>query len=109
MHLHLTGRHLPPTPQDFTRRLVVGNLLLPTLVGERIARVPPPPPPPATASTERAWLAADDPVPGLVMLTRGARSVAAALSDNWRTWRLRRAPRMNSSIRKYEVLSGFDV
>ena len=90
LHLDLTGRHLPSSPQDYTHRLVVGNLLLPTLIGERIARVPPPPRPPATSRTERAWLAADDPVPGLVMLTRGARSVAAAISDNWRTWRLRR-------------------
>jgi hypothetical protein len=52
--------------------------------------MPPPEPARANSHTERAWFAADDPVPALVMLVRGARSVIASTSDNWHTWRLRR-------------------
>jgi hypothetical protein len=73
---------------------VVGNLLVPTLVGERIAHVPPPPPPPSGSHTEHAWFAADDPVPAITMLVRGIRPVAAAMMDNWDNWRRREgAPR----------------
>jgi predicted ATP-grasp superfamily ATP-dependent carboligase len=94
LHLDLTGRSVPTSGQDYSRRLVVGNLLAPTLVGEHIAHVPPPPPPPSGSHTERAWFAADDPVPAIIMLVRGIRPVAAAMMDNWNNWRRReRAPR----------------
>jgi hypothetical protein len=73
---------VPTSGQDYSRRLVVGNLL----VGERIAHVPPPPPPPSGTHTERAWFAADDPVPAIIMLVRGIRPVAAMI-DNWNNWR----------------------
>jgi predicted ATP-grasp superfamily ATP-dependent carboligase len=89
-HLDLTGRMVPASPQDYSRRLVVGNLLLPTLVGERLAHLPPAPPVPPRYRTERAWWSAGDPVPGAVMLVRGLRSVAASMFDNWQTWRRRR-------------------
>jgi D-aspartate ligase len=90
VHLDLTGRRVPAVAQDYTRRILVGNLLLPSLVGERVSRLPRPPRPRNGSRTERAWIAADDPVPAVIMLTRGARSVAASMSDTWRTWRLRR-------------------
>jgi D-aspartate ligase len=91
LHLDLTGRRVPATPQDYTRRLVVGNLLLPTLIGERVAGLPAPDPPATGAHRkERAWLAGDDPVPSLVMLGRGARPLAGAMLDNWHDWRRRR-------------------
>ena len=93
LHLDLTGRGVAAAPQDYRRRLVVGNLLLPTLVGERLAGLPAPRRP-ASGGKERAWLAADDLVPSLVMLARGARPIAGAMLDNWHEWRRRttRAP-----------------
>jgi D-aspartate ligase len=87
LHLDLTGRSVPTSGQDYSRRLVVGNLLVPTFVGERIAHVPPPPPPPSGSQTEHAWFAADDPAPAITMLVRGIRPVAAAMMDNWNNWR----------------------
>jgi D-aspartate ligase len=95
MHLHLTGREIPSTTQDYTRRLVVGNLLLPTLIGERLADPAElsKPLPSTGYRTERAWLAADDPVPALIMAGRGGRSVTGAMLDNWHTWRRRKGRR----------------
>jgi D-aspartate ligase len=87
LHLDLTGRPPAPAAQDVSRRLVVGNLLLPSVIGGRIAGLTRPASPPAGSRTERAWLAADDPLPAVVMATRGLRSVAGSLWDTYREWR----------------------
>ena len=91
MHLDLSGHTIPDTTQDYTRRLVVGNLLLPTIVGERLTGSPKPDLQGDGYRTERAWLAADDPLPALMMFGRSARPMAGAMMDNWHDWRHRRA------------------
>ena len=46
--------------------------------------------------TERAWLAADDPLPALIMTGRSARPMTAAMLDNWHDWRRQRAAKRHS-------------
>jgi predicted ATP-grasp superfamily ATP-dependent carboligase len=77
LHLDLTGRPLPIGRQINERRFVVGNLALPAWFGYRRAHT--------TVERyehrraggrERAWIAADDPLPGLVCAVRSLRPLA---------------------------------
>jgi hypothetical protein len=73
MHLDLTGRDVPLGREIQSRRYVVGNMALPAAFAYRHARATRPPivrsPP---GGVERAWLAADDPLPGLLTAIRSA-------------------------------------
>lgn len=91
MHLDLTGRPIPPAAQDYRRRLKVGNIYLLNTVGRRFAGLPTPAPPEERQQTVRAWSAWDDPVPALVMATKGTRSVWRELGEGFRLWRQQRA------------------
>jgi D-aspartate ligase len=80
LHLDLTGRPLPIGRQIDDRRFVVGNLALPAWFGYRDART--------TVEryehrrgggVERAWLAADDPLPGVITAVRSLRPLAGLL------------------------------
>jgi len=80
LHLDLTGRELPLAPQVDERRFVVGNLALPAWFGYRNAHT--------TVERyehrraggiERAWLAVDDPVPGVITAVRSLRPLLGLL------------------------------
>ena len=80
LHLDLSGRPLPIGRQIDERRFVVGNLALPAWFGYRKAHT--------TlerydhrrgGGVERAWLAADDPLPGVITAVRSLRPLAGLL------------------------------
>jgi len=69
LHLDLTSRPVPAGSQADNRRLVIEHIDIPARIVRHVSRTPAP----AThraSSTEYAWLAADDPLPLLAMLTR---------------------------------------
>ncbi len=75
LHLDLTGRPVPLGREIQDRRYVVGNLAIAAAVGyrhdptrTRIKRRP-------AGGVERAWLAADDPLPGLFTVIRSLPSL----------------------------------
>lgn len=77
LHLDLTGRQVPPSPQLEHKRIVVEHTDLPArLAYRRLGKLAPSQPDaslaglPRPASTELAWLAADDPLPALAVLAR---------------------------------------
>jgi D-aspartate ligase len=77
LHLDLTGRDVPRGPQVRERRIVVEHVDIPARIayrrlGQRATSAQPASlmKRPKTTSTEFAWLAADDPLPVLAMLTR---------------------------------------
>ncbi|MGW4648391.1 carboxylate--amine ligase [Kitasatospora sp. NPDC004289] len=78
LHLGLTGRQLPPGEQ-LVRSFGVGQLDLPSALAaaRRERRVPADLLP--RRSTERGWLAADDPLPALVEAVRFCGTAAARL------------------------------
>jgi predicted ATP-grasp superfamily ATP-dependent carboligase len=80
MHLDLTGRPVPLGREIQARRYVVGNLALPAALtywrDRTRARIPRRPP----GGVERAWLAADDPVPAAVTSVRWAASLGALVT-----------------------------
>jgi predicted ATP-grasp superfamily ATP-dependent carboligase len=83
MHLDVTGRPVPLAREIQNRRYVVGNLALPVSLAYRHDRA-------ASAralrtasdGVERAWLASDDPLPGLVAAIRTVPKIRA-----FRPWR----------------------
>ena len=76
MHLHMSRRPVPPSPQVDGRRIVVENLDAMATVAYRRNGGSRPAPVPRT-STELAWLAFDDPLPALVMTARVVGPAAA--------------------------------
>ena len=73
LHLDLTGRPVPLGREIDDRRYVVGNLALRAAFGYRHDRVTSGRIKRArTGGVERAWLAADDPLPGLLVAIRSA-------------------------------------
>ncbi len=114
MHLDLTGRPVPASPQVNGRKLIVENVdPLARLAYRRrgtarpqagarperdltlASRVPagqaaPSPDQDRAERTELAWIAADDPVPFLAMLVRLAGPALGHLSRVWRTRQVRR-------------------
>jgi D-aspartate ligase len=118
MHLDLTGRPVPVSPQVNGRKLIVENIdPLAQLAYRRRGAAPPaagPTPAPSPApglplasrvpagqaapsgdqdraeQTELAWIAPDDPVPFLAMLLRLAGPALGHLSRVWRSRRVRR-------------------
>jgi predicted ATP-grasp superfamily ATP-dependent carboligase len=112
MHLDLTGRRVPPSPQIEGRKMIVENIdLLAKVLSP--GGLPPGLPPDASSSgrragrrswhwwgmrpqadrrppTELAWLATDDPVPFMAMLVRLARPAFSYLTRSWRQRELRR-------------------
>jgi predicted ATP-grasp superfamily ATP-dependent carboligase len=94
LHLDLTGRPVPPSPQLDGREMVVENIdLLARLAYRRSPACAPPLPSRRRRPDELGWLAADDPLPFLAMIVRLARPALAHLARTWRTRRLRRAAR----------------
>jgi len=73
MYLDLTGRRVPPGDQVNGRRIVVEHIDLLARVGERGSGYHAPSAPTRAASTELAWLAADDLLPFVAMLPRFAK------------------------------------
>jgi len=77
LHLDLTGRPMPSGGQVDERRFVVGNLALPAWFGYRGVRTPVARYERCRAGgTERAWIARDDPVPGVMTAIRSLRPLA---------------------------------
>jgi predicted ATP-grasp superfamily ATP-dependent carboligase len=77
LHLDLTGRDVPRARQVGQRRIVVEHIDIPARIAYRRLGQQAGPAQPAslmkrrkTTSTEFAWLAADDPLPALAVLTR---------------------------------------
>jgi D-aspartate ligase len=75
LHLDLTGRAVPSGQEIAERRYVVGNLALAAAVSyrhdpsrKRIVRRP-------RGGVERAWLAFDDPLPGIATVIRSIASI----------------------------------
>jgi hypothetical protein len=77
LHLDLTGRDVPSSPQVGNRRIVIEHVDIPArIVYWRLGRLATSARPaalmrrPKGTSTELAWLAADDPLPVLAVLSR---------------------------------------
>jgi D-aspartate ligase len=90
LHLDLTGRAVPVSPQPNGRRLIVENIDLPARVAYMHSGYSTPSKPLHATSTEHAWLAWDDPFPFLVMPARLAKPVTAYLTQTWGSRALRR-------------------
>ena len=80
LHLDMTGRPVPQGDEVMGKRLVVEHVDVPARVAYRLrgraADGGRPDQPPASR-TEYAWLAADDPLPFLVMVPHALRSAVA--------------------------------
>lgn len=74
LHLAMTDRSIPADDQDYSRRVVVENVHLPSRVRHRISGLPAPEAVPVGARTYGAWRegSARDPVPLVAMATRVA-------------------------------------
>ncbi|MFI9026724.1 ATP-grasp domain-containing protein [Streptomyces sp. NPDC053560] len=83
-HLDLTGRAVPEAEQRDGHRFVVENIDLPAWLAYRRSGYTTPHVPARPASTELAWLAADDMKPFFTMLARFVRPGAKHL---WQLWR----------------------
>ncbi len=83
-HLDLTGRAVPEAEQRDGHRFVVENIDLPAWLAYRRSGYTTPHVPDRPASTELAWLAADDMKPFFTMLARFVRPGAKHL---WQMWR----------------------
>ncbi len=90
MHLDLTGRYVPPSPQLNGRRIIVENI-------DPVARLTywrsgytTPSKPRRGTSTELGWLAWDDPLPFAVMTARFGKPVAAYAAQALRSRAVRR-------------------
>ncbi len=83
-HLDLTGRTVPEGEQRAGHRFVVENIDLPAWLAYRRSGYTTPHVPDRPASTELAWLAADDMKPFFTMLARFVRPGAKHL---WQMWR----------------------
>jgi predicted ATP-grasp superfamily ATP-dependent carboligase len=79
LHLDLTGRELPLGRQVDDRRFVVGNLALPAWFGYHGVRTTVSRYEGHDGGVERAWLASDDPMPGVVAAVRSLRPLAGLL------------------------------
>lgn len=80
LHLSMTGRPVPADGQDYTRRLVVENIYIPSRVVHRLSTMPAVPPVWPEARTYGAWREGGgrDPLPGLAMALRFAGPAAVA-------------------------------
>jgi predicted ATP-grasp superfamily ATP-dependent carboligase len=76
LHLHLTGRPVPPGSPDQTRRVIVEDLDYKARVAYRWRGLPTTPAPRGTRAV-RAWWAADDPLPYPLMLLRSGFGLVA--------------------------------
>lgn len=83
-HLDLTGRTVPEGEQRAGHRFVVENIDLPAWLAYRRSGYTTPHVPDRPASTELAWLAADDMKPFFTML---ARFVRPGVKHLWQMWR----------------------
>jgi hypothetical protein len=90
MHLDLTGRHVPPSPQLNGRRIIVENI-------DPVARLTYwrsgytiPSQPRRSTSTELGWLAWDDPLPFAAMAARFGKPVVAYAAQTLRSRPVRR-------------------
>jgi predicted ATP-grasp superfamily ATP-dependent carboligase len=82
LHLDLTGRPVPASPQLGGRRIVVEHIDLPARLSYRGNRgYPSAAPVPRHTSTELAWLAQDDPLPFIAMWPRLSKPLAEALTQ----------------------------
>jgi D-aspartate ligase len=94
MHLDLTGRAIPASPQADGRKLIVENIdPLAQLAYRRGTGASPLLADRHAQHTELAWAAADDPVPFLAMLARLAGPGLRHLTRTWRARRVRRNAR----------------
>ncbi|MEU6391934.1 ATP-grasp domain-containing protein [Streptomyces sp. NPDC046939] len=91
LHLSLTGRDVPAGTRRAGRRYVVENIDLPARLAYR-RKADTRTAPARAHGTERAWWAADDPLPFLTMLARSAGPAPGHLHRLWRTHRLARRP-----------------
>ena len=90
MHLDLTGRHVPPSPQLNGRRFVVENIDPAARLTYWRSGYATPSKPRHHTSTELGWLAWDDPLPCAVMLARFGKPVAAYAAQVLRSREMRR-------------------
>lgn len=90
LHLDLSGRPVPVGTQRFDRDLRVENLDLPAMVAYRGERRTPRP---QYTTTERAWLAVDDPLPAAVAAIRSGGPAAALVGGLLSGGRNRKGPR----------------
>ena len=88
-HLDLTGRQVPRAPVVHERRYVVGNLVLASALDYGRARTIPRAA--RAGGLERAWLASDDPLPGLLTTLRTAPTLRALAREVLRgRWAMKR-------------------
>lgn len=90
LHLDLSGRPVPAGTQRYDRDLWVENLDLPALLAYRGERRTPRP---QHTTTERAWLAVDDPLPAAVAAIRSGGPAAALVAGLLSGGRNRKGPR----------------
>jgi hypothetical protein len=90
MHLDLTGRHVPPSPQLNGRRFVVENIDLAVRLAYWRSGYTTPSKPRHGTSTELGWLAWDDPLPFAVMSMRFGKPAAAYAAQALRSRTARR-------------------
>jgi D-aspartate ligase len=99
MHLDLTGRQVPPSPQVNGRKMIVENIdLLARLAYRRSPALAPQPSVPCTRRAELGWLAADDLLPFLAMTVRLAGPALGYLARIWRSRKLRRQVARSATI-----------
>lgn len=90
MHLDLTGRSVPPSPQLNGRRFVVETLDALAYPAFLRSDYTTPSKPRRPTSTELAWLARDDPMPFAAMSARFVKPLAAYMTQTFRSRAMRR-------------------
>jgi D-aspartate ligase len=90
LHLDLTGRPIPPSPQLNGRRMVVENIDPPARLAYLRSDYSVPAKPRRASSTELGWLAWDDPLPFASMSARFGKPVVIYLGQTLRSRAMRR-------------------
>lgn len=90
MHLDLTGRAVPPSPQLDGRRILIENIDPAAVLAFWRSSYATPSKPRRSTSTELGWLAWDDPLPAAVMSARFGKPVAVYAAQTLRSRAVRR-------------------